>query len=160
MAQGLQGLWRPIHSHGLALKSFVIGYVGEEKPGILWIGVVPGTLTDKDGVPLQIAGKVFHCLRESHVVFDIDCELKKSEVDRYAGPTPVSPYRYLNPAVDVQVSFTPTIGTCISPNDRSDNVKTETFFNIQGAPDVYITFPDHPEKVVWRNLSTCHSPFH
>ena len=46
---------RCICLHALAFR---IGYEGEGKPVILWIGVVPGTLTDKDGVPLQTVGNV------------------------------------------------------------------------------------------------------
>jgi hypothetical protein len=81
---------------------------------ILSTSVVPGTPTDKDGrVPIQTAGKVAIACKflEGDDVFDVDCELKESEVCRYAGRTLVPPYRYLNPAVDLRVSFTLTIGT-------------------------------------------------
>ena len=60
---------------------------------------------------------------------------------------PVPPYRYLALVVDVQVSFIPTIGACIFPKDKSNNIKRESFFNIEGTFGFYTTFPDHPDRV-------------
>ncbi|KAN0111741.1 hypothetical protein V8E52_008121 [Russula decolorans] len=98
-------VFKILKAHSFAWTSadiFRIGYKGEEKPVILWIGIFPGALTDTDnGVPLQAAGKVA-----------IACEqlLESHDVYRYAGPL-VPPYKCLTLAVDVQVSgsFTPTI---------------------------------------------------
>ena len=75
-----------------------------------------------------MAGKVaIEQLLESRDVFNVDCEPKESEVDRYVGPTLVPPYRYLTLVFDVQVSgsFTPTIGACISLKDKSNNEEPE-----------------------------------
>jgi hypothetical protein len=57
-----------------------------KSPGSCGIGVIPESLTDRDGVPFQTAGRVtISCkqLLESHDIFDFDCELKES----HAGPT-------------------------------------------------------------------------
>jgi len=64
-----------------------IGYVGESSaPVILWIGVVPSTLSGVDGV--DVASKC-HNLLEEYNITDIDVEIRESVVTRLVGPDPV-----------------------------------------------------------------------
>lgn len=89
-------------------------------PVILWIGVRPGTLTDEDGASLPAAGIVaLACKRalEKHNILDVECEIKECNVYRGAGPVLARPSTSWDPteAVDIEVFFTPTIGTCIAP---------------------------------------------
>ena len=121
-----------------SVEIFRIGHEGEkDMPIILWIGVRPGTLTDEHGASLPTAGKVaMACkqLLEKHNIYDIDCEIKESEA--YRGAL-VKPSIYSSPAVDIEVFFTPTIGTCIGTKDLST----------EGTHGFYVTFPEHPDKV-------------
>jgi hypothetical protein len=46
-----------------SVEIFRIGYEGEKKPVILWIGVVPGTLTDRDWRPKQTGTSSRHLFK-------------------------------------------------------------------------------------------------
>ena len=126
-----------------SVELFRIGHGGQDMPVILWIGVRPGTLTDKYGASLPAAGKVAVACRgvfRKHGILDVECEIKESEVYRGgAGPALVKPSTHSSPIVDIAVFFAPTIGTCIAPA-----VKGRT---PEGTLGFYVTFPNHPGKV-------------
>lgn len=117
-----------------------IGHERQDKPVVLWIGVVPGSLTKEDGTPLAVAGKVVVACRqflESVEIFDVHCEMKESEIYRGAGPALVKPSVHSTSVVDVQVFLTPTLGTCISAKGNTS----------EGTFGFYVTFPNYPGKV-------------
>jgi hypothetical protein len=130
-------------SHGVNWNSvdiLRIGYQGQEKPVILWIGVMPGSLRNEDGSSHPAAGNVaVACKRylESLGVCDVHCELKEAALHRSAGPALAEPPKRPTSLVDIKVHITPTLGTCVSPIGD----------NSEGTFGFYVTFPDHPGKV-------------
>lgn len=126
-----------------SIEIFRIGYEGQDdKPVVLWIGVLPGTLAD-EGTPPNAAGHAAVACKRLLIrygISDVECEIKESEVYRdatYATPALVKPSPHSSPVVDVDVFLTPTLGTCISPKDQPK----------EGTFGMYLTFPEHPRKV-------------
>jgi len=58
-----------------------IGYEGEpHSPGIVWIGVIPGSLSGTDGV---VVARECREILEKHDITDVDVEIRESMVIRY-----------------------------------------------------------------------------
>jgi hypothetical protein len=58
-----------------------IGYEGEPHPPvIIWIGVMPGSLSGDDGV---VAARECREILEKHDITDVDVEIRESVVTRY-----------------------------------------------------------------------------
>jgi hypothetical protein len=132
-----------LHIHGVEWNSIDIlriGYEGQNKPVILWIGVVPGSLSEADGTTHPAAGKVVVACKqylESLEVSDVHCEIKEADLYRSAGPALIKPSEDTTTLVDVAVALTPTLGTCISAKGQES----------EGTFGFYVTFPEHPVKV-------------
>lgn len=99
-------------------------------PVIVWIGVIPASLSNSDGV--AVATKCRELLVESDIT-DVDVEIRESVVTRSAGPmllaTPRSSY---DPTVNAREPLTPTLGLPICAQSTPWVEGTGGFFITEG----------------------------
>ncbi|KAG8703591.1 hypothetical protein FRC08_002747 [Ceratobasidium sp. 394] len=83
--------------------------VGEDfAPVILWIGVMPGSLSGNDGV--VVASKCRELLEENGIT-DVDVEIRESVVTRLAGPKLLTSTGYFSdPTAELRDPLTTTLG--------------------------------------------------
>ena len=124
-----------------------IGFIGDSSPpAIIWIGVLPGTLTAEAGVKVAV-----HCkgILAANGIDDVHVELRESEVFRTAKlykPLPTS-----SPTVHVVEPFSTAVGLPIS---------TEARPTVGGTGGIFIFDPHYPGKlflVTARHVVTCDS---
>ena len=85
-----------------------IGNAGESSaPIILWIGVIPKSLSGNDGV--IVASKCRGLLSNYNIV-DVDVEIRESIIARSAGPRLLTPTYSSDPTVDIREPLTTTLG--------------------------------------------------
>jgi len=66
-----------------------MGYAGESSPpAIIWVGVVPGSLSAEEGVEVATHLKA---ILSAHGIDDIHIEIREAEVIRSAGPKMYQP---------------------------------------------------------------------
>jgi len=108
-----------------------IGYTEEAyAPVILWIGVIPESLSGNDG--LIVASKCKKVL-EDHSVVDVHVEIRESTVTRGAGPGLLMPTFSSNPTVDIREPLTTMLGLPISTRSTPHAEGTGGFFISDGG---------------------------
>ncbi|THU83806.1 hypothetical protein K435DRAFT_420482 [Dendrothele bispora CBS 962.96] len=117
-----------------SLDPVCIGYAGDSAPpAIVWIGVLPGTLTSEIGVNIAIDCQG---ILASHGINDVHVELRESEVFRSAKlykpvPSSFATVRVIEP-------FSTAVGLPIS---------TEKTPDIGGTGGLFVFDPRHPGKI-------------
>ncbi|KAG9019614.1 hypothetical protein FRB90_012460 [Tulasnella sp. 427] len=105
-------------------------------PVILWIGVMPSSLSGHEGV--DVAFKCRELLIQDGIV-DVDVEIRDSVVTRLAGPKLLPSVYSFNPTVDIREPLTSTLGLSISTQDTPWAEGTGGFFlNEDGKPDTLL----------------------
>jgi hypothetical protein len=108
-----------------------IGNAGDSSaPVILWIGVIPASLTGNDGV--IVASKCRGLLVE-HNIADVDVEIRESVVTLSAGPKFLPSVYSSDPTVDVREPLTTTLGLPICAKAMSYAEGTGGFFIAEGG---------------------------
>ncbi|EKM61448.1 uncharacterized protein PHACADRAFT_24643 [Phanerochaete carnosa HHB-10118-sp] len=110
-----------------------VGYTGESSaPVILWIGVVPASLSGDDGV--VVAFKCLEVIREYDIA-DIEVEIRESVVTRTAGPKFLTTTHFSDPTLDIREPLTTTLGLsiCAQATPRTE-VLSLTECNSTGSP--------------------------
>jgi hypothetical protein len=109
-----------------------IGYAGEyPAPVILWIGVMPASLSGDDGV--VVASKCRELLEKNNIT-DVDVEIRESVVTLSAGPKLLSPSAYSSdPTVNVRERLTTTLGLPICAESTPWAEGTGGFFISEGG---------------------------
>ncbi|KAG8729857.1 hypothetical protein FRC11_007882 [Ceratobasidium sp. 423] len=99
-------------------------------PVILWIGVVPGSLSNGDGLVVA-----FQCqkLLEENDITDVEVEVRESVVTRSAGPMLLRPTHSLDPTVEVRGPLTTTLGLPICAKSPPWAQGTGGFFIAEGG---------------------------
>jgi hypothetical protein len=108
-----------------------IGNSGESSaPVILWIGVMPTSLSGDDGV--VVAFKCRELLVEYDIA-DVDVEIRESVVTRSAGPKLLVPTYSSDPMVNIREPFTTTLGLPICAQSTPLTAGTAGFFIAEGG---------------------------
>jgi hypothetical protein len=108
-----------------------IGNAGEASaPVILWIGVIPTSLSHIDG--LHVALKCKELLQKNDIV-DVDVELRESVVTRSGGPRFLDPAFLSDPTVEVRRPLTATLGLSICAESTAWAEGTGGFFMAEGG---------------------------
>ncbi|KAK0218127.1 hypothetical protein IW262DRAFT_1483789 [Armillaria fumosa] len=108
-----------------------IGYPKESSaPVILWIGVMPASLSGDDGV--VVASQCRELLKE-HNIDDVDVEIHESVVTRSAGPKLLKPASWYKPTAEVREPLTATLGLPICAQSTPWAEGTGGFFIIEGG---------------------------
>ncbi|KAK0458222.1 uncharacterized protein EV420DRAFT_1544249, partial [Desarmillaria tabescens] len=108
-----------------------IGNSGESSaPVILWIGVMPASLSGNDGV--VVASKCRELLVESNIA-DVDVEIRESVVTRSAGPKLLTSTYSSDSTVDVREPLTTTLGLPICAQSTPWVQGTGGFFITEGG---------------------------
>ncbi|KAJ7640781.1 hypothetical protein DFH06DRAFT_1429749 [Mycena polygramma] len=94
---------------------------------VLWIGVMPGSLSGEDGV--VVASKCRELLVKYDIT-DVDVEIRESVVTRSAGPKLLPSRGFLDTIADVREPFATTLGLPISAQSTShvEDIGTGGFF--------------------------------
>ncbi|KAK7447048.1 hypothetical protein VKT23_014258 [Stygiomarasmius scandens] len=92
---------------------------------VLWIGVVPASLSGDDGV--AVAYECRELLRE-YSIADVDVEIRESVVSRSVGPKLLASTHFFDPIVDVREPLTTTLGLPISTQSTPWAEGTGGFF--------------------------------
>ena len=111
-----------------------IGVVGEPSPPvILWIGVLPGSLTPVDGLDVALQCKE---LLEKNDIADIDVEVRESIVTRSVGLRFLEPAAFTRksePTVELRRPLTATLGLGICAQSTSWAEGTGGFYMAEGG---------------------------
>ncbi|KAG8947964.1 hypothetical protein FRC04_010161 [Tulasnella sp. 424] len=99
-------------------------------PVILWIGVMPASLSGNDGV--VVASKCQELLVECNIT-DVNVEIRESVVTRSAGPKLLASSYTSNPTVDVREPLTTTLGLPICAQSTPWVEGTGGFFITEGG---------------------------
>lgn len=107
-----------------------IGHVGDSSPpALLWIGVVPGSLSRDNGA--IVASKCQELLVNSNIS-DVDVEIRESIVTRSVGPQLLPSILSFEPTVDIRNPLTTTLGLPISPESTPHAEGMGGFFITDG----------------------------
>ena len=130
-----------------SLDPIRMGQVGKPSrpPVIIWVGVLPGTLSADDGV--QVATRCKAILTDSSID-DVHVEIRESEVTRCSTKM-YKPVVTSNPIAQAIEPFATTLGLPIC---------AEVTPNIQGTAGLFFTDPLQPGKLYL--LTTRHVVFH
>ncbi|KAG9023522.1 hypothetical protein FRB95_012982 [Tulasnella sp. JGI-2019a] len=113
-----------------------MGYASEASlPVIVWVGVVPGSLSAEDGVEIATHGK---SILFAHGIDDVHVEIRQSEVIRSAGPKMYKPARTYNATALCLEPFSTAIGLPIC---------AEATPSIEGTGGFFISDPLNPGKI-------------
>ena len=108
-----------------------IGNAGESSaPVILWIGVMPRSLSGSDGI--VVASKCRGLLSKDNIA-DVDVEIRESIITRSAGPKLFTPTYSSDPTVDVREPLTTTLGLPICAQRTPWAEGTGGFFISEGG---------------------------
>ncbi|KAG8733123.1 hypothetical protein FRC10_000413 [Ceratobasidium sp. 414] len=99
-------------------------------PVILWIGVIPGSLSRADGI--VVVSKCRNLL-EKHNIADVDVEIRESVVTRSSGPKLLKPAGDYDPIVDIRDPLTATLGLPICAQSTPWVEGTSGFFITEGG---------------------------
>ncbi len=99
-------------------------------PVILWIGVIPASLSGDDGI--VVASKCRELLVEYNIA-DVDVEIRESVVTRSAGPKLFTSAYSFDSTVDVRDPLTTTLGLPICAQSTSWAEGTGGFFITEGG---------------------------
>jgi hypothetical protein len=108
-----------------------IGTIRESSaPVVLWIGVMPASLSGDDGV--VVASRCREILVEYDIA-DVDVEIRESVVTRLAGPKLLTPASSFNPTVALREPLTTTLGLPICAQSTPWAEGTGGFFIAEGG---------------------------
>lgn len=110
-----------------------IGDAGEpEDRVIVWIGVVPASLSGEDGC--RVAFECRNIIAEEYEIADVEVEIRESVVTHAAGPkllTPTGNYSG-NSTTDLRIPLTVTLGQPICAQSSPGVEGTAGFFIVEG----------------------------
>ena len=110
--------------------SWLHRYRESSAPVILWIGVMPGSLSYPDGS--VVASKCRELLVEYDIT-DVDVEIRESVVTRSAGPKLLAPTDSSHPTSSIRQPFTTTLGFPICAQSTPWAGGTAGFFISEGG---------------------------
>ena len=144
----LRDIWEPtvgpalIHylvSKGVKFTSLDpvrMGYADDPSPpAIIWMGVVPGSLSAEDGVEVATRCK---SILSAHHINDVDIEIRESEVIRAAGPKMCKPVPTADATASAREPFSTALGLPIC---------AEANPSIEGTGGFFISDPRNPGKI-------------
>jgi hypothetical protein len=99
-------------------------------PVILWIGVIPASLSGNDGI--IVASKCRELLVEYNIA-DVNVEIRESVVTHSVGPKLLTPAKTSNPTVDAREPVTTTLGLPICAESTPWAEGTGGFFITEGG---------------------------
>jgi len=149
----LQGLWEKelgpqIHQvmeeNGVRWTStdvVRIGYATEEAaPMVIWIGVMPNTLSREHGQTIA-----FECkkLLLKSKIDDVEVEIRESIVTHYAGPALEEPAPAYNPIAELLEPLTSTLGLPICNEKTPDSNGTGGFYVMDSESKTYLITARH-----------------
>ncbi|KAK7447031.1 hypothetical protein VKT23_014244 [Stygiomarasmius scandens] len=108
-------------------------------PVVLWIGVIPASLSGDDGV--VVAFKCQGLLREYDIT-DVEVEIRESVVTRLAGPRLLTSTLSFDPTADLRDPLTTTLGLPISVHSSQTTPQPE------GTGGLFITESGKPNKLL------------
>ena len=108
-----------------------IGIEGRKSraPAVLWLGVLPKSLTNKKGYDVAVKCKQ---LLMNHSILDVECEVGESMVSRGAGPKFLKTARTSDRTADIRIPLTATLGQPIFSTSNPYAEGTLGFFIQQG----------------------------
>ena len=108
----LFGLLSDLKVEWTSIDIIRIARVGDiDAPAILWLGVMPKSLSCEKGV--EVAVKCKKLLLE-HGISDVDCEIREAKILRNAGPKLLESVRKSDPTANIRIPLTTTLGQPIS----------------------------------------------
>ncbi|PUU74959.1 hypothetical protein B9Z19DRAFT_1132159 [Tuber borchii] len=117
-----------------------IGFVGEcAAPVVVWIGVIPDTLSHEDG---QIAAKACKELLAVRNIHDIEVEIREANVFRYISPKLKKPAFSVHPTAQIIQPLTPTSGLFIC-NSRTPELEGTGGFFVSDQSSLYLVTARH-----------------
>ncbi|KAG0123145.1 hypothetical protein HOY82DRAFT_511576 [Tuber indicum] len=118
-----------------------IGFVRENvTPVVIWIGVLPNTLTNPDG--LDVAMQCKQVLLVNDIV-DVEVEIRESTVIHYIGPKLYRPLRSFHPTAQLVQPLTSTLGPSICNRDTPWVEGTGGFYVTDQASQLYLITARH-----------------
>ena len=154
-----------LESEKVKFTSVDVVRIGEVRapspPVILWIGVLPESLTPVDGLDVALQCKE---LLEKHDILDVDVELRESIVTRSVGPRFLQPARFpWDPTVEVRRPLTATLGLGICAQSTSWAEGTGGFYMAEGGDSkrILLVTARHvvfPPNIVDNNRYECENP--
>ena len=112
-----------------------MGYAGESSPPVIvWMGVVPGSISGEEGVKVAT-----HCksILSAHNI-DVHVEIRESMVIRSAGPKMYKPVPTSNATARAREPFSTALGLPIC---------AEVTPSIQGTGRFFVSYPLNPGKI-------------
>ncbi|KIY47900.1 hypothetical protein FISHEDRAFT_74238 [Fistulina hepatica ATCC 64428] len=103
---------------------------GKAGPVVLWIGVIPKSLSGEDA---HTAGHGCLALLREFDITDVDVEFRESIYTRSTGPKLLKPVCDLHPTVDVRGPLTPALGLPIAALDTPYTEGTGGFYISEGG---------------------------
>jgi hypothetical protein len=125
-----------LESEGVLWTSVDVVRIGDAEefstpaPVILWIGVMPQSLTPADGLTVALKCKKY---LEQEGITDVHVELRESIVSRWAGPRFLDPPRTPEPTVEACRPLTSTLGLSICAASTAWTEGTGGFFIAEGG---------------------------
>ncbi|KIM73605.1 hypothetical protein PILCRDRAFT_828987 [Piloderma croceum F 1598] len=112
-----------------------MGYAGESSPPVIvWMGVVPGSISGEEGVKVATHCK---CILSAHDI-DVHIEIHESMVIRSAGPKMYKPVPTSNATARAREPFSTALGLPIC---------AEVTPSIQGTGGFFVSYPLNPGKI-------------
>ncbi|KAG2078877.1 hypothetical protein BDR04DRAFT_1137768 [Suillus decipiens] len=113
-----------------------MGYADDSSPPIIiWMGVVPGSLSAQHGIEVATCCK---SILSAHDIEEVHIEIRESEVIHSAGPKMYKPFFHDEPTTSAREPFSTALGLPIC---------AEVTPSIQGTGGFFISDPAHPGKI-------------
>jgi len=149
----LQGLWEEelgpqIHQvmeeNGVRWTSTDVDRIGnaseEAAPLVIWIGVMPKTLSREHGQAIAFECKMLLLKRK---IDDVEVEIRESMVTRYTGPPLEKPAPTYNPIAELLEPLTSTLGLPICNEKTPDSNGTGGFYVMDSESKTYLITARH-----------------
>ena len=118
-----------------------IGYTTEAvAPLIIWIGVIPNTLSREDGHTIALRCKN---VLITHKIDDVEVEIRESIVTHYAGPALEAPAPIYDPIAELLEPLTSTLGLSICCEKTPNTNGTGGFYVMDADSKIYLITARH-----------------
>jgi hypothetical protein len=118
-----------------------MGFSGVSSPPVIvWMGVVPGSLSAEEGIEVAIYCKG---ILSAHNINDVEVEIRESEVFRSAGPKLYKPTHNYNPTAQAREPFSSALGLPICAEATPSIEGTGGFFISLNPGEIYLVTARH-----------------
>ena len=136
-----------------------MGFSGVSSPPVIvWMGVVPGSLSAEEGIEVAIYCKG---ILSAHNINDVQVEIRESEVFRSAGPKLYKPTHIYNPTAQAREPFSSALGLPICAEATPSIEGTGGFFISLNPGEIYLVtarhvvfHPDEEPNVLYRHRNS------